>query len=66
MPVAAQNMTTGVAQQQQIQTQMMSQNAMNQLGNPAMVQYQQQPQVFQSPMAMQQVLLIMIHLYLPV
>jgi hypothetical protein len=46
-------MATGVTQQQQqLQTQMMGQNSM--VANPTMVQYQQ-PQVFQTPMGMQQV-----------
>ncbi|XP_067008402.2 cell division cycle and apoptosis regulator protein 1 isoform X2 [Anabrus simplex] len=53
----AQAIATSVAQQQQLQNQMLTQTALGALGNPAMVQYQQQQQqqqVFQSPMQMQQ------------
>ncbi|PSN50436.1 hypothetical protein C0J52_04927 [Blattella germanica] len=50
---AAQTMATGVTQQQQqLQTQMMSQTTM--VASPTMVQYQQPQQVFQTPMGMQQ------------
>ncbi|PSN50435.1 hypothetical protein C0J52_04929 [Blattella germanica] len=46
-------MATGVTQQQQqLQTQMMSQTTM--VASPTMVQYQQPQQVFQTPMGMQQ------------